>query len=146
MAGRRMVIGSTFVSGEEGIGAHFYVMDDGTVRATLTPRERQEGPPGLAHGGALASLLDEAMGAAAWAAGHRVLAVNLNVSFKQPVTLGTEIRVVGCVERVEGRKVFTAGQITLPDDSIAAESVGIFVEAPHFFDLAGFSFESLDSE
>jgi uncharacterized protein (TIGR00369 family) len=146
MAGRRVVIGSTFVSGEAGIGARFYVLDDGSVCATLTPGKRQEGPPGLSHGGALAALLDEAMGAAAWAAGHRVLAVNLNVSFKQPIALGTEIRVVGYVERVEGRKVFTAGQITLPDGSTAAESTGIFVEAPNFFDLAGFSFESLDSD
>ena len=146
MAGRRMVIGSTFVSRPEGIGARFCVMDDGSVRATLTPDDRQEGPPGLSHGGALASLLDEAMGAAAWAAGHRVVAVNLNVSFKQPVTLGTEIRVVGYLARVEGRKVFTAGHITLPDDSTAAESTGIFVEAPEFFDLAGFSFATSEDE
>ena len=40
-----------------------------------------EGPPDHAHGGSIAAVLDEVLGLAAWAAGHRVVVGNLNVSF-----------------------------------------------------------------
>ena len=40
-----------------------------------------EGPPGHAHGGSMAAVLDEAMGAAAWMEGHLVVAVRLATSF-----------------------------------------------------------------
>lgn len=141
MPPRRMVQGSNFVGSERGMSVTFALHDDGSVRALVVLDDRHMGPPGYAHGGALAALLDEAMGASAWAAGHRVVAVNLNVSFKHPVAIGAPVNVSGFVERVEGRKVFAVGQITLADGALAAESTGVFVEAPQFFERAGFTFE-----
>jgi acyl-coenzyme A thioesterase PaaI-like protein len=49
-----------------------------------------EGPPGIAHGGSVASVLDEALGAAAWMAGHRVLVARLIVDFRERVPLGLD--------------------------------------------------------
>jgi len=55
--------GVCFVCGREnphGIGVQWWVREDGTVYARVTFREAQQGPPGHAHGGALAAVLDEA--------------------------------------------------------------------------------------
>src|SRR5262245_51363894 len=49
-----------------------------------------EGPPGLAHGGSVAAVLDEAMGAACWQAGHPSLAARLSIEFRAMVRLGTD--------------------------------------------------------
>lgn len=126
------------------LGARFTVEADGSIRALVTVAAPLEGPPGYAHGGTLVALLDEAMGAAVWYAGHRVLAVHLASDFKRPVPLGADIRIVGQVERREGRKLFTSGAIFLPDDTLAVSGSGIFVEAPQVLqDISGFSFTHL---
>lgn len=126
------------------LGARFTVEDDGSIRADVVVGESLEGPPGYAHGGTLVALLDEAMGAAVWYAGYRVLAVHLASDFKRPVPLGAAIRVVGQVERRDGRKVFTSGAIFLPDETLAVSGSGIFVEAPQVLqDISGFSFTHL---
>src|SRR4051812_4632347 len=44
-----------------------------------------EGPPGHAHGGSMAALLDETMGLAAWFAGHMVVAAKLTMDFKKMI-------------------------------------------------------------
>ena len=137
-----VVNGSTFA---RWLGARFVVEDDGSVSATVTVAETQEGPPGYAHGGALATLLDEAMGAAAWYAGYRVLAVHLGIDYKRPAPVGAEVRVHGQVERREGRKAFTSGTITLGDGMVAVNGSGIFVDAPNVLPetMYGFSFSPL---
>lgn len=140
------ISGSMFLGGAHSIGAVFYVMDDESVQAHVEITSQQEGPPNHAHGGILASLLDEAMGASAWAAGHRVLAVNLNISFRKPVPVGALVHVAGRVERVEGRKVFTTGAITLPDGTHAVDGTGLFVVAPQLFERAGFTFTPVERE
>lgn len=123
------------------LGAQFTLEDDGSVSATWRIGTAQAGPPAHAHGGALATLLDEAMGAAAWLAGYRVLAVHLSFDYKQPVPVDLPIRIRARVDRQEGRKVFTSGTITLPDDTVAVTGAGIFVEAPHLIgDAPGFTY------
>jgi acyl-coenzyme A thioesterase PaaI-like protein len=70
-----------------------------------------EGPPGHAHGGSMAAVLDEAMGAAAWMSGHKVVAVQLDTSFRRMLPLGTDAWLEAWVERVEGKKVWTASRL-----------------------------------
>jgi uncharacterized protein (TIGR00369 family) len=139
MAERTPIHASRFISGAKpgGFGVQYYLNPDGTLSANLTISIEKEGPPGHAHGGSLATLLDEAMGACCWAHEHRVLAANLNINYKQPVPLETEIVVIGRVERQEGRKLYTSGIISLLDGTICVEGSGIFIEAPHIFDRFG---------
>jgi uncharacterized protein (TIGR00369 family) len=132
--------GPCFVCGPEnpsGIGLDWYDLG-GTIHARFRFAEPQQGPRDHAHGGAAAAVLDEAMGAAAWRAGHRVLAANLNVDFRKPVPLGPEVEVEAWVTSVKGRKVTTAARLTLMEGGhLLAESTGLFVSAPDFFgDLA----------
>ena len=119
------------------LGAQFYAESDGSVTAKVVMDSKHEGPPGYAHGGALAALLDEAMGAAVWFSGVRVAAVHLNIDYKRAVALGMVARVSGRVERRDGRKVYASGAILLPDETVACTAHGIFVEAPQIFPEGG---------
>ncbi len=85
-----------------------------------------EGPPGHAHGGSMAAVLDEAMGAAAWMAGHRVVAVQLDTSFRHLLPLGTDAWLEAWVERADGRKVWTASRL-YAGDTLFAEATALFV-------------------
>ena len=79
-----------------------------------------EGPPGHAHGGSMAAVLDEVLGLAAWAAGYPIVVGNLNVSFRQLLPIQTVVQVTTRVVSVEGRKVMVHGQICSLDGTVYA--------------------------
>ena len=68
-----------------------------------------EGPPGHAHGGAVAAVLDEVLGLSAWAAGYPIVVANLNVSFRNLLPLKTVVTVDSENVSVDGRKVMVKG-------------------------------------
>ena len=79
-----------------------------------------EGPPGHAHGGSIAAVLDEVLGLAAWATGHPVVVGNLNVSFRQLLPLQTVVQVNTRLVSVQGRKVMIHGELCSLDGSVYA--------------------------
>ncbi len=84
-------------------------------------------PPGHAHGGSIAAVLDEAMGAAAWMAGHPAVAVRLVTDFRRMLPIGTDAWLEARIERVEGRKVWTRGELRDGEGGLFAEAEGLFV-------------------
>lgn len=70
-----------------------------------------EGPPGHAHGGSIAAVLDEVLGLSAWAAGHPIVVGNLNVNFRQLLPIQTVVQVNTRLVSVQGRKVLIHGEI-----------------------------------
>ena len=121
----------SFVSGDpEGETlrvAYFRRVSDGRLvgRAWFGPGSA--GPPGHAHGGSMAAVLDEAMGAAAWAAGHIAVAASLRTDFRALLPLGTDALLEAWVERREGRKVWTAGFLRGDDGTVFAEATALFI-------------------
>ncbi len=107
---------------------YFRRLSDGALTARVWFGPGTQGPPGHAHGGATAALLDEAMGFCCWMAGHRVGAAHIEIDFRSMMPLGAVATLEAAVERVEGRKVFPRARLLLPDGAIAAESSGIFLE------------------
>jgi acyl-coenzyme A thioesterase PaaI-like protein len=89
-----------------------------------------QGPPGHAHGGAMAAVLDEAMGAAAWVAGHLAVAARLDTTFHRMLPLGTDATLEGWVEREDGRKIATAGVLLDAAGEPFASAKGLFIELP----------------
>ncbi|HBL30458.1 MAG TPA: PaaI family thioesterase [Acidobacteria bacterium] len=108
--------------------SYFRRIDDGLLvgRAWFGPGA--QGPPGHAHGGSIAAVLDEAMGAAAWLAGHLVVAVRLDTRFRKMLPLGTDTFLEASLTGVEGRKVHARGRLLSPGGELFAEADGVFVE------------------
>jgi len=90
-----------------------------------------QGPPAHAHGGAVAAVLDEAMGCAVWMEGHLALAASLNCQFRRSVPLGTTAVFEVRIDRKDGRKIYTASTLKGPDGVLFSEAEGLYVEVPH---------------
>ncbi|MFH8610223.1 PaaI family thioesterase [Streptomyces sp. NPDC018029] len=109
-----------------------------TVTAEFTVREAHQGAPGLAHGGILATALDETLGSLNWLL--RVIAVTgrLETDFVRPVPLGTVLFLEAEVTAVAGRKIYSTatGRIGGPDGPVAVRADALFIEVKveHFID------------
>jgi hypothetical protein len=74
-----------------------------------------QGPPGHAHGGSSAALLDDAMGCSAWMRGHAVLAGEITIRFRRPMPLSTIVFVEARIVAVEGPLVRTESALRSAD-------------------------------
>lgn len=121
----------TFVSGDPSgrrlSVRYFRNSNDVSLIAKAVFGPGTQGPPGHAHGGSMAALLDEAMGFAAWAQGHRAVAVDLSVRFRNMLPLGSRCVVRAKVVSVDGRKVNIEGALSDVAGSLFAEGTAIFV-------------------
>jgi acyl-coenzyme A thioesterase PaaI-like protein len=86
-----------------------------------------EGPPAHAHGGAVAAVLDEALGAAAWMAGYPSVVARLTVDMREMVPLGTDATIGARVVAIEGRKVVCRARMTDGAGTLFAEGEAICV-------------------
>jgi len=87
-----------------------------------------QGPPGHAHGGSMAALLDDAMGVSAWIAGHMVVAAEITIKFRNMLPLDTVTHLEAWVAEVDGKKVKTRGRIASVDGkSVYSEGTGLFI-------------------
>ncbi|MBC7659644.1 MAG: PaaI family thioesterase [Chitinophagaceae bacterium] len=122
----------SFVSGDpegERIRLRFYKGPEDKVlwgRVWFGPAA--EGPPGHAHGGAQAAVLDELLGGTAFIYGHVVVALNLQTDFMGFVPLQTELVLRGEILRTEGRKIYTIGTIQDVAGTILARGQILFLE------------------
>lgn len=143
--------GRSFVSGEpdgDRLRVRYFRRErDGALVGKIWFGPGAEGPPAHAHGGSMAAVLDEAMGAAAWMAGHQVLAAKLTVEFRRMLPLENEAMLEAWVERVEGRKVVTRGRLSDSAGEPYAEAEGLFivVAAERFGDLVERAARTLDT-
>ena len=116
-----------FVCGlESPVGLKLRFADNGAdeVRAAYTVAPAYEGYPGVVHGGIVASMLDEAAGRAAMIADPNRFAFtgSLNIHYRQPVPVNTDLLIVGRMVRDRGRVIQAHSEIRLPDGAVAAEA------------------------
>jgi len=96
------------------------------VTGHVTLDESFGGGPGRAHGGAVATIFDEALGRANVAAGLSGMTVALEVRFRAGAPLGVPLRVTARCDRVEGRKRFTSGELWA-GETLVAEATAVYV-------------------
>jgi acyl-coenzyme A thioesterase PaaI-like protein len=85
-----------------------------------------EGPPASVHGGVLAAAFDELLGMTQSLSGQPGMTGTLTVRYRRPTPLHHDLRFVGTLERVEGRKIFTRGEC-FDGETLTAEADGLFV-------------------
>lgn len=74
------------------------------------------------------------MGIVVWAAGHKVLAANININYRKPLPLHQPLYAEARVSEVGERKIISVGEIRLPDSTVAVEGSGVYVVATKFFE------------
>ncbi|SIO86482.1 PaaI family thioesterase [Nocardiopsis sp. JB363] len=99
--------------------------DEG-LRAEITLNTIYQGPPGLVHGGWIAAMLDQAVGSVSAVETSPGLTANLEIDYRRPTPLFTPLEITSWVERVEGRKVYVAGQIRA-HGKITAEGTALMI-------------------
>jgi len=104
------------VGGEEGMKVKYFLTESGNIYAKVHFGERSMGPPGHAHGGAMAAVLDEAMGVACWFKMLPVVTMSLNLQFIRMLPLGTEAHLETTVEESEERDVHVLGRLFDPEN------------------------------
>jgi acyl-coenzyme A thioesterase PaaI-like protein len=87
-----------------------------------------EGPPSSVHGGAIAAVLDEAMGAVCWMNGHPVVAARITVNYRHMTPLGFTGQVESWIEHIERRKIFIKSTLSDAHGKVYAEGEALFIE------------------
>jgi acyl-coenzyme A thioesterase PaaI-like protein len=85
------------------------------------------GPPGYAHGGIIATILDEAMGAANKLNSKVALTRRMEVVYMRLVPLGQSLIVEGRVSRISGRALYNRAELRNDKGEILARSRGKFL-------------------
>jgi acyl-coenzyme A thioesterase PaaI-like protein len=105
----------------------YYRRPDGAIVAIADFGPRAEGAPGLVHGGMTLTVLDEALGAACWVAGHPSLTVRLNTDFRRSIPLGARCLVETKVGEARHRLVTATGVLRGADGTVFATAEGRFM-------------------
>jgi acyl-coenzyme A thioesterase PaaI-like protein len=119
---------SPFVGLANPLAPPLYIEEAGEWRVVATGRygAAYEGPPGCVHGGFVAAAFDEVLGFVQGLSGDPGFTGTLSVRYRTPTPLHTELRLVGEIVRIEGRKVFTEGRL-YAGETLCAEAEGLFV-------------------
>ena len=86
-----------------------------------------EGPPTYVHGGMLALVFDEVLGIANIANGNPGMTGSLAIRYRRPTPLFQPLRWVAWIDRIEGRRVQSKGQVW-SGDTLCAEADGLFIQ------------------
>jgi acyl-coenzyme A thioesterase PaaI-like protein len=123
--------GNCFACGPDnpiGMRLHFDASPDGEgVVAGVTLASDYQGWRGIAHGGIVMALLDEAMAHAAGFAGHRGLTASVSVRFRKPVPLERPIEVRGRVTWRRRNVLGVQGDVFDDNGDLLARAEGSFV-------------------
>ncbi|HEY2302487.1 MAG TPA: PaaI family thioesterase [Acidimicrobiales bacterium] len=103
------------------------VAEDGTVRGSVCFGLAHVGPPGLAHGGVIASVLDQVLGIAGQVAGHPGMTVELAVRFRRPTPIEQVLALESRHLAANGRRSEAWGAIYDGQGRVAAEATAVFI-------------------
>ena len=116
-------------------GFHLQVRRDGEEVVTEHVFEpRHSGAPGIAHGGAVATVVDDVLGFLLYLAGVPGVTRMLQVDYVKPVRVGVPYTVRARVEQRDGRKVWVTCSGRAGDGVEAFRARGLFLAVPleHF--------------
>jgi len=114
---------------ESGLKLEFHVNEE-TRRFVchFTLPDRFEGPPSHAHGGVIATILDESMGKVSKLRNIVAVTATMQVNYIRPVPLAKPLFTEGWEVGVNGREHFRAAEIRNARGEVLATSTGTFIE------------------
>ena len=106
-----------------------FSLDEDTRRAICHFKlsRRYTGPPGHAHGGIIATILDEAMGKVNKFRNVLALTSTMEIKYLKPVPLGQPLIATGWEQSVNGRKHTNTAEISNTKGEVLARSTGTFI-------------------
>ena len=115
-----------------GLHLQFFVDDEQRVLCRVNLARQFQGPPGHAHGGIIATMLDEAMSKANRHRNIVAMTRHMSIDYLRPVPLETDLVLEGWSERdggsVSGRKHQCSAEIRDASGTVLATATGIFIE------------------
>ncbi|WP_185444843.1 PaaI family thioesterase [Kribbella qitaiheensis] len=107
-----------------------------SVTAEFTVTKEHQGAPGLAHGGVLATALDETLGGLSWLLRRPMVTGRLETDYIRPVPVGAVLLLRALCLGFDGRRMYANATARLgdADGSIALRANAVFVVVPpeHF--------------
>lgn len=103
---------------------------EGEVAGRFFVKQDHQGPPGLAHGGIIATALDEAMALLVHAEGIHALTRRLELELLGPVPIGSFVHISARVDRRENGRVWLRAELRAgegPGGRPQAVALGEFV-------------------
>ena len=96
--------------------------------AEFTPAQRHAGYDQVTHGGLLFALLDDVMANWLWLQGLACFTARAEIRYRQPLPIGTAVRLEGRCERRKGRLALMNGLVlTQANEEIVAEASARFM-------------------
>jgi uncharacterized protein (TIGR00369 family) len=128
---------SCFVCGREnGAGLRTRWESDraaGEVRSTVVLAEHFHGYPGIAHGGIVAALLDEAMVRSLLLEGSfedLMVTARMEVAYRRATPTSVPVTVVGRLVKRGSSRATAEAEIRLADGTVTAEAEGLLTRPP----------------
>jgi acyl-coenzyme A thioesterase PaaI-like protein len=100
--------------------------DGERLRGHATLSATYAGPPGAVHGGIVAMVFDELLGAVNACLGLGAFTGTLSIRYERLTPIEEELEVESWVDRTEGRKVYTVGTIRAAGE-VTARAEGVFI-------------------
>jgi acyl-coenzyme A thioesterase PaaI-like protein len=117
---------------EAGLKIKFFDDGPGACRAEVILHDQHQGYPGIAHGGIVAAMLDEAVGRAPMSGDHErfMYTAKLEVRYRHHVPLHQPLTLIGRVTKDRGRVATAVAEVRLPDGTLAAEGSATLMNVP----------------
>ena len=119
-----------FVCGQhnpDGLHLEFELEGPSGVRTICVIPERFPGFAGIAHGGILATILDECMVNTVWLRGSTAVTARLEVRLRRPAGVGERITFRAEIVRESSRSFEITSHATLDDGTVIAEGKALLV-------------------
>jgi len=120
-----------FVCGKDnpdGLHLEFALEGGSGVQTTYVIPERFQGFAGIAHGGILATILDECMVNAVWLRGSTAVTARLEVRLRHPVSLGARVIFRAEVVRESSSRFEVTSHATLDDGTVIADGKALLIK------------------
>jgi acyl-coenzyme A thioesterase PaaI-like protein len=133
-----------FVCGlQNPVGLKLAFYDNGVdeVRCEYAIPAEYNSYPGVAHGGIIAAILDEAVGRVAMIGDHNhfMMTAKMELKYRRPVPVNTPLVIIGRKVKMRpgGRIAQAIGEVRLPDGTMAVEAELTLVDLPDEFRVNG---------